>query len=118
MQEHLHIVGEAFDGLEAVQKAQELIPDLILLDIGLPNLNGIRAAVGVPAGICPQTRQTHRRTCPLPHSLLGLLPASYRGTAFQPRTEKLHGIPAAQTATNDRTEAGYQASRQRMITLW
>ena len=32
--------------------------------------------------------------------------------------EKLHGIPAAQTATNDRTEAGYQASRQRMITLW
>jgi hypothetical protein len=84
MQEHLHIVGEAFDGLEAVQKAQELIPDLILLDIGLPNLNGIRAAVGVPAGICPQTRQTHRRTCPLPHSLLGLLPASYRGTAFQP----------------------------------
>ena len=44
VQEHLHIVGEAFDGLEAVQKAQELIPDLILLDIGLPNLNGIRAA--------------------------------------------------------------------------
>ena len=32
------------DGLEAVQKAQELKPDLILLDIGLPNLNGIEAA--------------------------------------------------------------------------
>jgi DNA-binding NarL/FixJ family response regulator len=30
--------------LEAVQKAQELKPDLILLDIGLPNLNGIEAA--------------------------------------------------------------------------
>ena len=32
------------DGLEAVQKAQELKPDLIVLDIGLPKLNGIEAA--------------------------------------------------------------------------
>ncbi len=40
----LQIVGEASDGLEAVQKAQELQPDLILLDIGLPTLNGIAAA--------------------------------------------------------------------------
>jgi CheY-like chemotaxis protein len=32
----LIIVAEADDGLEAVQKAQELQPDLILLDIGLP----------------------------------------------------------------------------------
>jgi len=40
----LHIVGEASDGLEAVYKAEELQPDLILLDIGLPSLNGIEAA--------------------------------------------------------------------------
>jgi DNA-binding NarL/FixJ family response regulator len=40
----LEIVGEATDGLEAVQKAQELNPDLVLLDIGLPNLKGIEAA--------------------------------------------------------------------------
>jgi len=38
------IVGEVSDGLEAVQKAEELHPDLILLDIGLPSLNGIEAA--------------------------------------------------------------------------
>lgn len=37
----LQVVGEVSDGLEAVQKAQELQPDLILLDIGLPTLNGI-----------------------------------------------------------------------------
>jgi DNA-binding NarL/FixJ family response regulator len=40
----LQVIGEALDGLEAVQKAQELNPDLILLDIGLPKLNGIDAA--------------------------------------------------------------------------
>jgi DNA-binding NarL/FixJ family response regulator len=40
----LQIVGEASDGLQAVQKAEELQPDLILLDIGLPTLNGIEAA--------------------------------------------------------------------------
>ena len=38
------IIGEVSDGLEAVQKAQELQPDLIVLDIGLPILNGIEAA--------------------------------------------------------------------------
>ena len=38
------MVSEASDGLEAVQKAEELKPDLILLDIGLPSLNGIAAA--------------------------------------------------------------------------
>jgi DNA-binding NarL/FixJ family response regulator len=40
----LQIVGEASDGLEAVQKAVELKPDLILMDIGLPSQNGIEAA--------------------------------------------------------------------------
>ena len=40
----LQIAGEAADGIEAVQKAKELQPDVIVLDIGLPKLNGIKAA--------------------------------------------------------------------------
>jgi DNA-binding NarL/FixJ family response regulator len=43
----LLVVGEASDGLEAVHMAAELKPDLILLDIGLPHLDGIEAAVRV-----------------------------------------------------------------------
>jgi DNA-binding NarL/FixJ family response regulator len=35
------IVGEASDGLDAIEKFQDLDPDLILLDIGLPAMNGI-----------------------------------------------------------------------------
>ena len=40
----LHIIGVASDGPEGVQKAVELKPDLILMDIGLPTMNGIEAA--------------------------------------------------------------------------
>ena len=41
---NVQVIGEASDGLEAVHKAEELKPDVILLDIGLPTLNGIEAA--------------------------------------------------------------------------
>ena len=35
------VAGEASDGRGAIQRAQELAPDLILLDVGLPDMNGI-----------------------------------------------------------------------------
>jgi DNA-binding NarL/FixJ family response regulator len=41
---NLQVIGEVADGEEAVQRAEELQPDLILLDIGLPTINGIEAA--------------------------------------------------------------------------
>ena len=43
-QPEYQVIGEVSNGLEALQKAQQLQPDLILLDIGLPRLNGLEAA--------------------------------------------------------------------------
>jgi DNA-binding NarL/FixJ family response regulator len=49
------ISGEARDGREAVERSKELKPDLVLLDIGMPTLNGLDAARQILAS-CPLTR--------------------------------------------------------------
>jgi DNA-binding NarL/FixJ family response regulator len=51
----LQLVCEVSDGLVAVQKAEELKPDLILLDIGLPTLNGFEAARRI-LGLAPESK--------------------------------------------------------------
>jgi CheY-like chemotaxis protein len=40
----LEVCGEASDGIEAVEKAQELSPDLIVMDFSMPRMNGLEAA--------------------------------------------------------------------------
>jgi DNA-binding NarL/FixJ family response regulator len=54
-QANLQVIAEAHDGLEAVRQAKVLQPDLILLDIGLPHLNGIRAARQI-AQVAPSSK--------------------------------------------------------------
>jgi DNA-binding NarL/FixJ family response regulator len=58
-QPDLEVVGEASDGLEAIVKARELAPDLILMDIRMPGCDGIEA-----------TRQIKRET---PHAVIVML---------------------------------------------
>lgn len=41
--EGIELIAEAEDGITGVQMAQELLPDVILMDIGLPNIDGIEA---------------------------------------------------------------------------
>lgn len=49
------VVCEVSDGLEAVRKAEELQPDLIVLDIGLPGINGLEAARRIRKS-CPASK--------------------------------------------------------------
>jgi len=51
----IDIVGEISDGLKAVRVAEQLQPDIILLDIGLPGLNGIEAC-GWIRRVAPEAR--------------------------------------------------------------
>ena len=51
----VQIAGQGSDGMEAIEKARELQPDLILLDIGLPKLDGIKAALKIRE-CAPKTR--------------------------------------------------------------
>jgi DNA-binding NarL/FixJ family response regulator len=55
LEPELQVVSEAADGLEAVRKAEELQPDLILLDVGLPRMNGIEAARQIRK-LCPDSK--------------------------------------------------------------
>jgi DNA-binding NarL/FixJ family response regulator len=52
---NIRIICEVSDGAQAVKKANELQPDLILLDIGLPSLNGIEAARQI-RGLSPKSK--------------------------------------------------------------
>jgi DNA-binding NarL/FixJ family response regulator len=54
-QPELQVICEVSDGTEAVRKAQELQPDLVLLDIGLPKLNGIEVARQI-CKRCPRSK--------------------------------------------------------------
>ena len=66
------VCGEAANGVEAIAKVQELRPDVIILDVSMPGLNGLQAAAAIRE-IAPSTRivlYTVHNIVPTAHSLL------------------------------------------------
>jgi DNA-binding NarL/FixJ family response regulator len=49
------VIAESSDGLDAVEKSRQLLPNLVLLDIGLPGLNGLEAARRI-LEVSPETK--------------------------------------------------------------
>ena len=54
-EDHIEVVAEAENGEEAIQKAQELAPDVVLMDVRMPRVNGIEAARAIRAEV-PTTK--------------------------------------------------------------
>ncbi len=48
-QESLKVVGEAADGLEAIEKTKEIVPDVILMDLNMPRCSGLEAIQALQA---------------------------------------------------------------------
>ncbi len=94
------VICEASDGVEAVQKSEELQPDLILLDIGLPGLNGIEAARQI-CEIAPRSKILFLSE--------NLCPAVVRaalcmgGHGYVAKSDAAHGLlAAAEVVTGDK----------------
>ena len=92
----LRIIGEASDGLEAIQLAKELQPDLILLDIGLPKLNGFEVATQIRQ-LAPRAKLLFVSQQFFPGVVLEALRLGALGYIYKPRahSDLLPAIEAA-----------------------
>jgi two-component system response regulator NreC len=54
-QDDMEVVGSAGDGLAAVEEAQRLLPDVLVMDVSMPKLNGLKATARLQE-VCPQVK--------------------------------------------------------------
>ena len=94
-QDDLEVVGEAGDGAEAIERARELEPDVVLMDIRMPGMDGIEATARLTgAGIEPPPRVLVLTTFDLDEYVFGALRAGAAGFLLKdaPREQLLEAI--------------------------
>jgi DNA-binding NarL/FixJ family response regulator len=99
-QADMEVVGQAADGREAVTRAEELDPDVIIMDVSMPGANGLEATQAVKA-CCPRTRVitlTRHRDEGYVHELLRAGASGY--VLKQSRADEL--LHAVRTVAGDR----------------
>ena len=77
-QEGLKVVGQAADGRAAVRLAKELVPDVVVMDVGMPGLNGIEATRQIRSAV-PGTRVLALSVSPDPQMATEMLQAGASG---------------------------------------
>src|SRR5918995_430977 len=94
-QDDLEVVGEAGDGAEAIERARELRPDVILMDIRMPQMDGVEATARLTtARIEPPPRVLVLTTFDLDEYVFGALRAGAAGFLLKdaPREQLLEAI--------------------------
>jgi DNA-binding NarL/FixJ family response regulator len=94
-QDDLEVVGEAGDGAEALERAKELRPDVVLMDIRMPGMDGVEATARLTAvGIEPRPRVLVLTTFDLDEYVFGALRAGAAGFLLKdaPRERLLEAI--------------------------
>jgi DNA-binding NarL/FixJ family response regulator len=88
----VQVVGEAGDGEEAVRLCERLHPDIVVLDIAMPVLNGFEAAQQIAEG-CPDTKIIFLTA----HALEEFAKEAFRlgGVGFVAKKQAATGLPAA-----------------------
>ena len=80
--EKFDVVGEAADGLEAIRLTQQHQPDVLILDLAMPNLNGISAMAEIPR-VSPRTRTILLTMHTEEHYVLEALRAGVKGCVWK-----------------------------------
>jgi DNA-binding NarL/FixJ family response regulator len=94
-QDDLEVVGEAGDGAEAIERARELSPHVVLMDIRMPHMDGVEATARLTgAGIVPPPRVLVLTTFDLDEYVFGALRAGAAGFLLKdaPRQQLLEAI--------------------------